>query len=167
MNSNNSHLLISLEERHARNIFAGTKRVELRRREMQVDPGDIVWIYVKLPVGRLAGHATVETTHTMSPSQLWRRFGSRSCLEKAEFFDYFAGVEKAFALCLTDAQALPNPLSLADLREASTGFQPPQFFSRIKVGGPLFSVMTAGHWPCSSETKWPKRSPSTQPMAYA
>jgi predicted transcriptional regulator len=40
--NDSKHLLISLEERHAVNIFAGTKRVELRRREMHVEPGSTV-----------------------------------------------------------------------------------------------------------------------------
>jgi predicted transcriptional regulator len=161
------HLLISLDERHARNIFAGTKRVELRRREMRVDAGDTVWIYVKLPVGCVAGYATVETTHTMSPEQLWRRFGSQSGIERPEFFDYFEGAKSAFALSLRNAQVLPNPISLAGLREASSGFQPPQFFSRIEAGGPLFSAISAGKRPCSNEAKGRRRSRSTQPIALA
>ena len=165
--NNDKHLLISLEERHARNIFAGTKRVELRRREMRVDPGDTVWIYVKVPVGCVAGYATVGTTHTMSPAQLWRRFGSCSGLERTEFFDYFAGAKSAFALSLKDAQVLPNPVSLAGLREASGGFQPPQFFSRIEAGGPLFSAMSAGKRPRLHEAKGPTRSRSMQLVAVA
>ncbi len=164
---NDKHLLISLEERHATNIFAGTKRVELRRREMRVDPGDTVWIYVKLPVGCVAGYATVESTHAMSPPQLWRRFGSCSGLERTEFFDYFAGVNRAFALSLIDAQVLPSPVSLAGLRKASSGFQPPQFFSRVEAGGPLFSAMSAGQQLRSSEAKGPSRLRSTQMVALA
>jgi predicted transcriptional regulator len=165
--NNDKHLLISLEERHARNIFAGTKRVELRRREMRVNPGDTVWIYVKLPVGCVAGYATVESTHTMSPAQLWRRFGACSGLERTEFFDYFAGAKRAFALSLMDAQVLPNPVSLASLREASSGFQPPQFFSRVESGGPLFSAMSAGKRPRSNEAKGSTRLRSTQLVALA
>jgi predicted transcriptional regulator len=165
--NNDKHLLISLEERHARNIFAGTKRVELRRREMRINPGDTVWIYVKLPVGCVAGHATVDTTHTMSPARMWLRFGSCSGLKKSEFFRYFAGIEKAFALGLKDAQALSRPISLADLREASTGFQPPQFFSRVEAGGSLLSAMTSGRRQRSHELNAPKRYPSTHARAYA
>lgn len=164
---NDQHLLISLEERHANNIFAGTKRVELRRREMRVAPGDTVWIYVKLPVGCVTGHATVEATHTMSPTQLWRRFGSCSGLEKAEFFDYFAGAEKAFALGLKNAKVLTNPLSLADLREASAGFQPPQFFSRIEAGGALLSAIIASKQVRPADAKAAMRSHSVPTAAYA
>lgn len=165
--NDDKHILISLEDRHAQNIFGGTKRVELRRREMRVDPGDTVWIYVKLPVGCVAGYATVESTHTMSPAQLWRRFGSCSGLERSEFFDYFTGLRTAFALSLRDAQVLPKPVSLARLRKASSGFQPPQFFSRIEAGGPLFSAISAGKRPCSNEARVSVSSRSSQLVALA
>lgn len=165
--SNDKHLLISLEERHAANIFAGTKRVELRRREMRIDAGDTVWIYVKVPIGCVAGYATVDTTHMMSPAQLWRRFGSCSGLERTEFFDYFDGVKRGFAFSLRDAQVLPNPVSLAGLREVSSGFQPPQFFSRIEAGGPLLSAMSAGKQPRSNEGIGSTRSRSRQLVAVA
>lgn len=141
--NDNEHLLISLEERHALNIFAGTKRVELRRREMHIEPGATVWIYVKVPIGCVIGYATVDKTHTTSPDQLWRRFGSCSGLERVEFFSYFDGVEKAFALELKDARLLSTRIPLADLRKASSGFQPPQFFSRVEAGGSLLKAMTA------------------------
>ena len=44
-------ILISLEPRHAENILEGRKRVELRRRTMNVTIGSTVWMYAKLPVG--------------------------------------------------------------------------------------------------------------------
>jgi predicted transcriptional regulator len=163
----NRHLLISLEERHARNIFAGTKRIELRRRAMRVEPGDTVWIYVKVPVGCVAGYATVVTSHAMSPAHLWRRFGACSGVERAEFFDYFAGVKTAFALSLRDAQVLPNPVSLAGLRAASSGFQPPQFFSRVDAGSALFSTMSAGKRPRSNGASGPMRIHASSQLALA
>ena len=165
--NDSKHLLISLEERHALNIFAGTKRVELRRREMNVDPGATVWIYVKLPVGCVTGYAVVDKTHTMSPTQLWRRFGSWSGLEKAEFFNYFMGVSKAFALELRDAHVLPDPVTLAALRKASSGFQPPQFFSRIEAGGSLLKAMATVKRQDRSDVQRKTPSTSLLPVAYA
>lgn len=165
--NDNENLLISLEERHALNIFAGTKRVELRRREMRVEPGATVWIYVKVPIGCVTGYATVDNTHTTSPTQLWRRFGSCSGLERVEFFRYFEGVDKAFALELRDAHVLSVPISLADLRKASSGFQPPQFFSRIERGGSLFKVMTAVKRRDSSDVPRKTSSLSTLSASYA
>ena len=41
------NILISLESRHAKNIYSGEKKIELRRRTMHVTPGTTVWIYEK------------------------------------------------------------------------------------------------------------------------
>jgi len=137
----NAHVLISLEERHANNIFAGTKRVELRRRTMHVSEGTVVWLYVKCPVGRVLGKAVVAATHSLTPNQIWRQFGSCSGLNRIEFFNYFEGLKTAFVLELKDVSRLKEGVSLSALRDASTGFHPPQFFTRIDPAGALASVM--------------------------
>jgi predicted transcriptional regulator len=85
---NGENILISLESRHAENIFAGNKQVELRRRNMNVRPGTTIWIYVKLPIGSIIGRVRVGAVHASAPTTLWRRFGSVSGLSRSEFFGY-------------------------------------------------------------------------------
>lgn len=138
-----NHVLISLEERHADNIFAGTKRVELRRRTMHVDVDTVVWIYVKKPIGCVVGQAVVQATHNLSPNQIWTKFGSCSGLGKREFFEYFNGLAKAFVLELKDAQKLKAAVSLDSLRDAAGGFHPPQFFSRVDPASSLMEIMSS------------------------
>jgi predicted transcriptional regulator len=135
------HVLISLEERHAENIFAGTKHVELRRRAMNVKAGTVVWIYVKLPVGRVIGHAKVSAALSLAPSTLWRRFATVCGITRTEFFQYFEGVSKGFALGLHDPQRLAGTVSLTELRQVSAGFQPPQFFIRIAPDSALLQAI--------------------------
>ncbi|MGF6762335.1 putative transcriptional regulator [Paraburkholderia sp. GAS33] len=135
------HVLISLEKRHADNIFSGRKHVELRRRPMNVKAGTVVWIYVKLPVGRVVGCARVSAAHSLAPSTLWKRFAGVCCITRQEFFDYFDGISKGFALGLQDPQRLSGAVSLMELREASAGFQPPQFFIRLSPDSPLVHAM--------------------------
>lgn len=142
---NNEHILISLEPRHADNIFAGRKRVELRRRTMNVSPGATLWIYVKLPVGSIVGHAKIEKVHTSSPAALWRRYGSVSGLSKHEFFAYFGDVEQGIALVLEQSTRLRISLSLETLRKVAGGFQPPQFFARLTSEHPLHEAVTASN----------------------
>lgn len=135
------HILISLENRHAENIFAGKKNVELRRRSMNVAIGTTIWIYVKLPVGSVMGRARVSAVHSLAPSTLWRRFAAISGLTHKEFCDYFEGVSKGFALSLENAERLPQSISLQTLRQVSSGFQPPQFFMRLGAGGDLLNTL--------------------------
>lgn len=134
-------LLISLEERHANNILAGTKQVELRRRSMHVEPGSLVWFYVKKPVGAVVGYAIVGATYSAKPDTVWRKFGSISGLTKSEFVSYFDGADAASALELSDPKRLKKPVTLEELRAAAPGFQPPQFYYRIDIESPLKSTL--------------------------
>lgn len=135
------NILISLDHRHAQNIYAGTKKVELRRRVLHVSAGDIVWIYEKIPVGSVTGSASISAVHVASPARLWRRFGAVSGLSKAEFFDYFDGLGTACALELSQATKLSKPLSLEFLRNAVSNFQPPQFFLRLQTKQPILTAL--------------------------
>ena len=136
------HILISLNHRHAENILAGRKQVELRRRTMNIESGTIIWIYVKLPIGSIIGFARVINVHTSSPSSLWNRFGAVSGLSKREFFDYFKGVTRGVALELEDAERLDGSVSLEEIRKISAGFQPPQFFVRLNAKHPIIGAVT-------------------------
>lgn len=136
-------ILISLASKHAEKIFSGEKQVELRRRAMRIVPGDIIWIYVKLPVGSIVGRARVEAVHSSSPASLWRRFGLVSGLSKKEFFDYFDGVTEGFALVLEGARRLRRVLSLQVLRSVAAGFHPPQFFTKLSAGHPVLVAVSS------------------------
>lgn len=126
-----AHVLISLEQRHAENILSGSKHVELRRRRMKIASGTIVWFYVKKPVGSVVGYACVADSHLHSPLTLWRRFSAVSGLTRQEFFSYFSGRSKGFALSLVGVERLDAPVSLEALRKVSATFHPPQFFLRM------------------------------------
>lgn len=139
----NQHVLISLEERHANNILAGTKQVELRRRTMHIEPGSTVWLYVKKPVGAIVGFATVGTTYSAAPSTVWRKYGSVSGLGKSEFMRYFEGVAVASAMGLSGARKLKNPFTLEALRTAMPGFHPPQFYCRLEANSPVRRRLSA------------------------
>lgn len=140
---NNEHILISLESRHAENIFSGHKRVELRRRKMNVSLGSTLWIYVKLPVGSIVGHARIGKVHSSSPSTLWRHYGSVSGLSKHEFFVYFGDTEQGVALVLEQPTRLQSWLTLDALRQVNESFQPPQFFARLTSEHPLHEAVTS------------------------
>lgn len=127
------HVLISLDERHATNILAGTKQVELRRRTMHVEPGSTVWLYVKKPVGAVVGFATVGTIYSAAPSAVWRKYGPVSGLSRSEFMSYFEGAVMASAMALSDSKKLKKPVTLDVLRAAMPGFHPPQFYCRLKT----------------------------------
>ena len=135
------HALISLEERFAEDILNGSKLVELRRRPMRLEIGTTVWMYAKVPVGKVIGSAQVRSLHTLSLNTLWRKYGGVSGLKRVEFFDYFAGIEKGFVLVLDKPRRISSPLSLEQLRSLESGFQPPQFFHHLASDGALVTAL--------------------------
>lgn len=137
------HILISIESRHAENIFGGLKHIELRRRMMHVNPGTIALIYAKLPVGSIVGRVTIQAIETSSPRTLWKKYGTMCGLDRSEFFDYFTGARRAFALCLAGVTRFPHALSLEEIRCLSSEFQPPQFFARLGPQHPLLAAVAA------------------------
>jgi predicted transcriptional regulator len=137
-----SHALISLEERFADGILNGVKLVELRRRPMRLSVGTTIWMYVKVPIGKVVGSAEVRSMHSLAPETLWRRYGDVSGLSRVEFFEYFGGIKRGFVLVLDNPKRLPSPVSLERLRTLNAAFQPPQFFQHLDGQGPLVSAFT-------------------------
>ena len=135
-----AHALISLEERFAEGILNGIKLVELRRRPMRLSVGATIWLYVKVPVGKVTGSAQVRSLHALAPETLWRRYGDVSGLSRAEFFDYFSGVKRGFVLVLGNPTRLSSPVPLERLRSLNDGFQPPQFFQHLANDGALVAA---------------------------
>lgn len=142
---NSNHILISLDACHAKKIYAGTKKVELRRRTMHIKPETIIWIYEKLPIGAITGFATVKTVNSGTPKQLWEEFGSVAGINESEFFGYFSNTEKGCALELSDINQIDQSVKLNQLRELKKAFQPPQFFIRIPENHPLFEELNGKH----------------------
>jgi len=136
-------ILISLEPRHASNILSGEKGVELRRRSMKVQPGDKVWLYSKIPVGSVVGSVIVDEVYSGSPSTIWRKYGGKSGITKAEFNSYFSGVAQGFVLIVGKTKKLNNAITLGALREISDDFHPPQFFVRLWSESPVLAAVTA------------------------
>lgn len=135
------HILISLEPRHAESILSGRKRVELRKRSMNVHIGTTVWIYAKLPVGSVVGKARVCEVHTATPTSIWRRFGKDAGISKREFSAYYGESTQAVVLVLGEPCRFQNAISLARLRETAGAFYPPQFFTRLRPDHPVYKVM--------------------------
>ena len=139
--SDSQHILISLEPRHAENILSGRKRVELRKRPMNVHIGTTVWIYAKLQVGSVVGKARVSAVHAATPASIWRRFGKDTGVSKQEFSAYYGDATQAVVLVLEATKRFERAISLAHLRETTGAFYPPQFFTRLCPEHPVFKAM--------------------------
>ena len=60
---------------------------------MRLSVGTTIWMYVKVPIGKVVGSAKVRSMHSLAPETLWRRYGDVSGLSRAQFFEYFGGMQ--------------------------------------------------------------------------
>lgn len=141
--SSSSDVLISVAQRFVAAYQSGAKTAEVRRRRLKVDPGTRIWMYTKLPAGRVELAGRVERVVSGSPVQLWRRYGSRTGITRQEFFSYVHGCEVAYLVLLIGISEVTTHLSLKELRRTTRGFQPPQFAKKIRSGGALYRLLTA------------------------
>ncbi|MBE9188715.1 hypothetical protein IQ270_29825 [Microcoleus sp. LEGE 07076] len=67
----------------------------------------------------------------MPVSDIWENFADLAFIKKDDFDSYFSDLSEGFALRFANAQALPRPIDLVELRERF-GFEPPQSFLYAK-----------------------------------
>jgi predicted transcriptional regulator len=123
-------LLISIKPRFAAKIFDGTKTVELRRQLPKVENGDTLIVYESSPVMHITGTAQVKSVESDIPEKIWQRFKNGVGITKSEFDAYFEGASQAVAIRLEKPAPLPEPISLARLRN-DYAIEPPQSFRYV------------------------------------
>jgi len=123
-------IIISIKPKYVDLIFAGCKRVELRKRGAWISPGTRILIYATLPLGALVGEARVCFRELLPIDVLWERHGAQAAIERKSFGAYYSGADEGIALGLQLVTRYPEPVSLDALRAAGDGFRPPQSYMR-------------------------------------
>ncbi len=121
-----STILLSIKPEYVRQIFAGTKRYEFRRRPAKAAVTKLL-IYATAPAGAVVGETDVAELLAMPPAALWDCVKAQAGISQAEFFRYFSSCETAYAYRLGTVRQYcpPVPLSRYGLRH------PPQSFVYI------------------------------------
>ena len=148
------HVLISLRPNLIDAFLAGEKCVELRRRAPKLRTGTLVWLYAKVPYGRVMAVARLRDVTVERPAAIWRTHGACIGISKAEFDAYVSDRETAAVLSFDSIAPISRPAGLQEMRELEPGFQPPQFFRRMQSsklldrlceGDPLTSLPGCQH----------------------
>ena len=127
--------MLSIHPRFVDNIFAGVKRVELRRRLPRVAADDAVVIYATVPTTAVVGFFTVESVERLPLGPLWRRVREIAGVTRTEYRDYFKGLTEGVGIFIRNVVRFSRPIPLADLRAFWPGFQPPQGFRYLDAEG--------------------------------
>ena len=125
-------LLISLKPNYADLVFKGLKTAELRRRISAHVESREVFVYVSSPVMEIRGGFRVGQVWSGSPEQIWSSVADLAGVSRAEFNDYYAGTNVAFALEITNVWEYARPICLKSLRTRFPDFVVPQSFRFVR-----------------------------------
>ena len=121
-------LLLSVHPEYVERIFAGEKRVELRRRRPRLQHGDLVAIYATSPRCELVGLVRVGGIRQSTPRDLWTVVQSDAAIDRQQYDRYFEGSQRAIGILLEDPLMFRRPAPLKELRCSWPSFRPPQGF---------------------------------------
>jgi predicted transcriptional regulator len=88
---------MSIRPRYVEEIKKGTKKWEFRRRIFK-NKIDKIYIYCSAPVQKIVGYFVPGKILENSLQNIWEQCKEFSGIKKQEFFDYFEGKNKAYAI---------------------------------------------------------------------
>lgn len=118
-------LLISIRPQWVRQMLAGRKTIEFRRRPPRLSEPVSALVYETGPAYRLRASCLIGPVSSGLPDALWDELGRRSCVSKDEYDAYFEGRERAHGMDIRNVLEMPSQLTLDWLRREA-GFVPPQ-----------------------------------------
>ncbi len=129
-----NRLLISMKPKHVESIFAGAKRVEVRKRFSRRWLGCRAVLYGSHPLSSLVGEATIANITRDEPEQVWSAFGPRIGAGRREFEAYAGSSEEVSAIEFTDVAPYLSPVGLAQLSHlVKSELRPPQSYCNLRA----------------------------------
>lgn len=113
-------------------FLSGEKCVELRRRAPKLQSGTLVWFYAKVPYGRVMAVAKLRDVTVETTAAIWEAYQACMGISKAEFDAYVSDIDTAAVMSFDTISPVAHPPGLQELRALEPGFQPPQFFRRMR-----------------------------------
>lgn len=121
-------VLLSIKPKYAERIFNGDKQYEFRRSIFRNPRVAIIVVYASFPVQRLIGELEIEDVLCAPPHSLWQRTKSAAGISQEDFFEYFAGKDKGYAIKLGKRRRYRRAMILKD----RFGIAPPQSFVYVQ-----------------------------------
>ncbi len=121
-------ILLSIKPKHVQKIISGKKKYELRKAIFKDRSIPDIYIYSSSPVKKIIGKFKVGKILEDHPENLWKQLNQYSGLNKKDFFKYFSGKNKGFAIEITDFELFKESI---DPKKLNSNFIAPQSFQYI------------------------------------
>lgn len=116
---------LSIKHIYAERIVAGIKTIELRKRPIGMELGDLILLYETTPDSVIRGGFVAGETVCLPVSEMWKRYSSAMGVEK-EFYDsYFSNCKVAYGTIVHQSFCFPD-LPVGEIQKLCPGFVPPQ-----------------------------------------
>jgi predicted transcriptional regulator len=116
---------LSIKHIYADRIITGLKTIELRKRPIGMEVGDLILLYETAPDSVIRGGFIADKTISLPVCTMWERYHSVMGVEK-EFYDtYFDNCEFAYGTLVHQSFTFPA-LELNEIHKLCAGFTPPQ-----------------------------------------
>jgi type I restriction enzyme S subunit len=118
-------VLLSIKPKYVKSIIEGEKRYEFRKAIFRNRSVNRIFIYSSAPVKKIVALFEISTILEDHPVVLWDRVRDHAGIEDAEFFSYFAGRSRGYAIGISNLREFSEPL---DPYKTIPGFVPPQSY---------------------------------------
>lgn len=124
------NVLLSIKPKYANAILNGEKEYEFRKVIFRKRGIEKVYIYSSSPVKKIVGAFVVGDIIADHPRRIWKKCRNKSGIQKGDFFAYFNGIEKGYAIKIDELEIFEDPI---DPRSILEDFVPPQSFCYIDI----------------------------------
>jgi type I restriction enzyme S subunit len=118
-------VLLSIKPKYVKSIIEGDKRYEFRKTIFKNREINRIYIYSSSPVKKIVGTFEIGGILEDHPSDLWDTVKEFAGIDNRDFFVYFEGKSRAFAIKIQNFQEFTD---LVDPYETMPGFVPPQSY---------------------------------------
>ena len=129
-------VLLSIKPKYVEQIENGSKRYEFRRVIFKQDI-DEIYVYATAPIKQIVGKICIDEIIEDTPKNLWGSFKQNAGINKKDFFEYFSGKEKGYAIKIKDFISFEEPI---DPYQSNPNFVPPQSYAYLDNILPMIAV---------------------------
>lgn len=119
------NVILSLKPKYSEAILVGKKRYEFRRRIFKRKDIEKVFIYTGDGIRGIVGFFEIEDLLSGTPDVIWSICGRYGAISRKEFFNYFEGADRAYAIKIGKTTRFQQPI---DPNIFIDNFSPPQNF---------------------------------------
>lgn len=116
---------LSIKRIYAERIIAGNKHIELRKRPIGMELGDLILLYETTPDSGIRGGFIADKTIALSVPQMWDKYHHNLGVDKGFYNFYFENCKFAYGTLIYRSFSF-SFLSLNQIHKLCPGFTPPQ-----------------------------------------